>query len=209
MEEAPSRRTALWPDEIAALKEASIGEMQVVIDCLVCSGLRIGEFLALKRSEIDVDGSKSQLIVRSLKRRGHPTRTVPLYPRGKAAYQIFKHDLRRYEQSWYQSRMREASSVAFENRTVTPHWLRHTYISWMLNDLGIPLQVVSPLAGHKSYKTTRKYAHATDESMARMLNRAVGIFDEASVSPVAEYLHPGRAEHGYSGPQFGTDYKLS
>ncbi len=186
-----SPRTALWPSEIIALKEQSNEEIKVVIDCLVCSGLRLGEFLRLSHDDIDVDGEKSQLLVQNGKLSGETTRTVLLYPTGKEAYQNYKSVKKRGDgRQWIQRGVRRASIKAFENRIVTPHWLRHTYISWMLNDLGIPLQIVSPMVGHKKYSTTRRYAHATDDTMYRMLMRAVGIYDKSSTSPVAEYLFP-------------------
>lgn len=55
--------------------------------------------------------------------------------------------------------------------------------------LGIPLQVVSPVAGHSNYSTTRKYAHATADSMERMLLCVVGMVGQQTVSTVAEYLY--------------------
>ncbi len=195
-EAASSPRSALWPDEIIALKEASSEEMQMVIDCLVCSGLRIGEFLSLEPEDIEVDDQKSQLTVQNKKIYGESSRTVILYPRGRDSFRTFRHEtMRTKSAAHYQRKMVEASMFALGGRRITPHWLRHTYISWMLNDLGLPLQIVSPMVGHLHYSTTRKYAHATDESMKRMLMRAVGIFDPSTVSPVADYLYPNRPKH--------------
>tara|TARA_R100001443_G_scaffold81050_2_gene87938 strand:+ start:1644 stop:2780 length:1137 start_codon:yes stop_codon:yes gene_type:complete len=45
----------------------------------------------------------------------------------------------------------------------TFNWLRHTYISALVNDAKIPLPVVADLAGHTDIKTTMTYIHVTDQ----------------------------------------------
>ena len=47
----------------------------------------------------------------------------------------------------------------------TFHWLRHTYISGLVNDARMPLPIVQQLAGHKDVETTMKYVHTTPEHM--------------------------------------------
>ena len=47
----------------------------------------------------------------------------------------------------------------------TLHGLRHTFISHLANDRGVPLDVVRQLAGHKSINTTMRYVHGTDDQL--------------------------------------------
>ena len=45
---------------------------------------------------------------------------------------------------------------------VRPHDLRHTFVTRML-DLGVPIEQVNYLAGHKSMAMTKRYDHANEE----------------------------------------------
>jgi integrase/recombinase XerD len=51
------------------------------------------------------------------------------------------------------------------------HWhsLRHTGISWLINN-GIPLTFVQRLAGHSSPVVTQAYAHLDEQNLALAVN---------------------------------------
>lgn len=55
-------------------------------------------------------------------------------------------------------------------RPVTPHMLRHTYLSRMLKSSD--LATVQELAGHKSIKTTQIYLHPSADDLAAAVSRA-------------------------------------
>ncbi|MEV0057980.1 site-specific integrase [Saccharopolyspora shandongensis] len=50
---------------------------------------------------------------------------------------------------------------------VTPHDMRHTYASWLIQD-GAGIETVSALLGHKSWTTTMRYAHLADARWAQV-----------------------------------------
>ena len=52
---------------------------------------------------------------------------------------------------------------------VSPHTTRHTWISQMLHS-GVPLKVVSVMAGHRNLTTTQKCAHLVGDAESLHLN---------------------------------------
>lgn len=50
----------------------------------------------------------------------------------------------------------------------TPHDLRHTYASWLVQD-GVPISVVSKLLGHATTATTERYAHLAPDAFSAAL----------------------------------------
>ena len=70
---------------------------------------------------------------------------------------------------------------------VRPHDLRHTFVTRML-DLGVPIEQVNYLAGHKSMAMTKRYDHANEERYGG----AIEALDEAGNTGSAEALATAR-----------------
>jgi len=70
---------------------------------------------------------------------------------------------------------------------VRPHDLRHTFVTRML-DLGVPIEQVNYLAGHKSMAMTKRYDHAREEQYGG----AIEALDEAGKTGSAEALAVAR-----------------
>ncbi len=56
--------------------------------------------------------------------------------------------------------------ISDRRQRVVFHTLRHTYASWLVME-GVPLYTVQKLLGHKSIKTTMRYAHLSPEYLKK------------------------------------------
>ncbi len=149
------------------LQCVALPKHRMVILTLYAAGLRLNEALHLKIA--DIDSQRMQLKVTYGK--GAKQRLVPLSPR-------LLEELRQY---W---RLARPTSFLFSGRTlegplssspiqktckaaalqagilkeVTPHTLRHSYATGLL-EAGVDLLTIGQLLGHKSFSTTMVYLH--------------------------------------------------
>ena len=170
------------------LEVATFKYWRLVIKFLALSGLRIGELISLKDSDVN----KEYIHVHSTYEVGigiesetpktdTSTRDVFLRPELKACvneirsfmkvYQ-FEHGIRSelfypwsdgsyFHYDAFRKYLRETSEKALK-RSITPHALRHTTASLLIAD-GVPLETVSRMLGHANSKITKEiYLHITE-----------------------------------------------
>ena len=76
-----------------------------------------------------------------------------------------------------------ASKKATENggKNITPHMLRHTFASWLAS-IGVPLRFIQQMMGHKSIKTTERYARAIPEELRQHIEKLeMKLFDVSAI----------------------------
>lgn len=163
--------TVLDQEEIAALLEA-LGHpvYRAIAMVLYGAGLRIEEALALEVS--DIDGARGVLRVRHGK--GNRARQVRLSP---GLYQWLRRywdrqrpphpylfASRRTGRPPTQDAVRRALALAAEQaglaKPVTPHVLRHSYATHLL-DAGTDVRIIQALLGHRSLQTTMRYTRVS------------------------------------------------
>ncbi len=139
------------------------------------SGLRIGEALSLKLQDIDVD--RRQIYVRNGK--GRKDRHVvmaesfiPLLYNYLTTYKpedlfIEGKDGNEYSASSVRSVLKLSCSRAKIKKHVTPHTLRHSYATHMLEN-GIDLRHIQALLGHSRPETTMIYTHVTQHDLLKI-----------------------------------------
>ena len=134
---------------------------------LYAAGLRLAEAAALRIP--DIDSRRMQLNVASGK--GSKQRLVPLSPRLLEALRHYwkvhrpsdylfpgKTPDRPYAGTSIQKAIKVAARAAGIQKTVTPHVLRHSYATGLL-EAGVDLLTISRLLGHSSFTTTMVYLH--------------------------------------------------
>lgn len=194
----------LSPSDADRLLRATEGRwMQAVIEVALSSGLRLGELAHLRWADVDTSGLDAGPVeIRVTPRdsseseRGewrpktpHSKRAVQVYPRGRSVLkslwngqddetcvlreeseQVLRH-------GWVQARMREARRRAGFSRDITMHDLRHTWFSWLLNDLGLARKApaVSRMGGHAEISRTWSYVEASDEAGRDAVHESIGL----------------------------------
>jgi integrase/recombinase XerD len=167
--------TVLSPEELRRLFEvARDPKHKALLLTLYGAGLRISEALALKPA--DVDGKRMLIHVRLGK--GAKDRMVKLSAQLLAALRDYW-KLRR-PKTWlfprtsdpdrpmedgtaYRAVVRAARRAGITRR-VTPHTLRHSYATHLL-DAGTDLRTIQLLLGHRNLKTTSLYVHVSQAKL--------------------------------------------
>ena len=170
---------------------------RALLELLYAAGLRISEAIGLDREDLSVDGSFVRVIGKGDKERLVPvgdicldwigrwidgpraallaTRAESLSPGQGAAARggpLFVGDRGRRlarQQAW--SAVKRASARAGLAAQVSPHTLRHSFATHLLEG-GADLRIVQELLGHASISTTQLYTHLTGERIRDVYSRA-------------------------------------
>jgi len=137
---------------LQACRAADNWQCQIAIRVAFYAGLRLGEVLRAEPS----DGA---LLLRDTK--NSEPRLVPAHPRIR---HLLKHlplqaRKRTVQKAWERARAR----VGLEH--VHFHDLRHSTASAMIN-AGVPLHTVGKVLGHRDARSTDRYAHLSQDTLA-------------------------------------------
>ncbi|MCO6485381.1 MAG: site-specific integrase [Saprospiraceae bacterium] len=160
-------------------KVISMEEMQSMIrqttnlkhKCLLMmaygAGLRSAELLALRPIHVD----SKRMIIRIERGKGNKDREVPLpaqlLPILREYYQRYKPEIYLFEgqktgtpysSKSLQQVVHQSAMRAGIRKNVTPHMLRHSYATHLL-EAGADIRYIQDLLGHKSITTTEIYTH--------------------------------------------------
>lgn len=145
------------------LRDNGFDVMAGFIELLLLTGCRRSELLNANR--LNVDGNWLRLYVTKTKQ-GRP---IPLSPRAKELadkYIPFDLDMLEIHMLW--NRAKQAAGLA-DDPSLVLHCLRHSAATRLLRKCG-NIKVVKEFLGHKSLKTTERYAKLTnDDLMAAVL----------------------------------------
>ncbi|WP_413627350.1 site-specific tyrosine recombinase XerD [Fructilactobacillus vespulae] len=153
---------------------------RAIIEVLYATGLRVSELINLKLGDLHLEMNLIQTIGKGNKERIVPIDEVaidwlskylneirPLFLKGKQSKFIFLngHGGQLSRQSvWKKIRAYVLAAKIVKN--VTPHTLRHTFATNLLEN-GADLRTVQELLGHSDISTTQIYTHVSHEHLKK------------------------------------------
>ncbi|WP_457611196.1 tyrosine-type recombinase/integrase [Lutibacter sp.] len=145
---------------------------RAVLAMIYSAGLRISELLNLELRHIDID--RRQIIVKNSK--GRRDRNIilaqsfiPLMQNYLMSYEpkiyfVEGKPFQKYSAESIRSFLHKATKIAKITKRVTPHTLRHSYATHLLEN-GIDLRYIQELLGHAKPETTMIYTHVSKKDL--------------------------------------------
>jgi integrase/recombinase XerC len=171
--------------EAGRLAEAPVGDDalamrdRAILELLYASGLRVAELCGLDVWDVDVEqrrvrvmgkGSKERVVpmgdlaaeaMASYLSEGRPTLAPEASaPDGPGSAMFFNRRHKRMTPRDVRAMMQRYVRSSLGDRTVTPHTLRHTFATHLLEG-GADIRAVQELLGHASLATTQRYTHVS------------------------------------------------
>lgn len=152
---------------------------KAIFELLYATGIRCSELINIKVSDIDMNNK----IIRVMGK-GKRERLVLFGEKAKSKLndyinieraKILNHD----EYFFLNNRMQNLTSRSIQRiiamfrkflkieKKITPHKLRHSFATHMLNQ-GVDLRIVQELLGHKTLSSTEKYTHVTTTELSEL-----------------------------------------
>lgn len=160
---------------------------RAILETLYSTGVRVSELVALNMDDIDFLGE-----VIHVKGKGKKERITPI---GSSALQVIQHYMefrnkraqsndnfdpkvlfvnkhgRRLSTRSVRRKMDKYLKIAGLDPLISPHTLRHSFATHMLNN-GADLRSVQELLGHQSLSTTQIYTHLTTKKLKDVYENA-------------------------------------
>jgi len=179
---------ALSQDEVARLLDmasrsgSNEGRRDAaILELLYATGLRVGELVSLNLQNRDLNDSYIRCWGK-----GSKERIVYMYPKALAEIKSYlqksrpgllgteksqtalfiNHRGQRLTRQWVWNIMKSYGEKAHLSQRITPHTLRHSFATHLLQN-GASLRHVQELLGHSSISTTQVYTHLTDGYLHR------------------------------------------
>jgi integrase/recombinase XerD len=169
----------LTKDEVRALFHATrFGRNRLMLELMYGSGCRVSEVVKMKVEDINLKertamirggkGSKDRMIVLSK----DWIRELKKYLGKKKAQSEFifsKKNGKNITTDTVQRIVREAAEQAGIKKHVTPHSLRHSYATHLL-EAGTNIRYIQSLLGHSNLSTTQIYTNVANEQLKKVVS---------------------------------------
>jgi len=165
-------------DEVRRMIDCAGNLRHKTLLCLIYSGgFRLGEALQLKLNDIDSD----RMLIHIKSAKGKKDRYTLLSKRAlvimREYYRVYTPKIylfegpngEKYSARAVQNVVKIAATRAGITKPVTPHSLRHSFATHLLEN-GTDLRYIQDLLGHTSPKTTMIYTHVSDLAIQKIRN---------------------------------------
>ena len=153
------------------------------IGLMISTGIRVGELCKIQVGDVSHDGSNLRIhgkgsrdrmvYISDVQLRTDLVKLVSLRERlqGQSAPLFINRNGVKMRPHSFRAKLRNFAGQAGVRRRVTPHMLRHTAAT-LLIESGVDIRIVQRLLGHSSIATTEIYTHVSDETLRTTLERA-------------------------------------
>ncbi|MDY5853218.1 MAG: tyrosine recombinase [Bacilli bacterium] len=155
---------------------------KTMLEIMYSCGLRVSELISLKKKDINIKNSFIRIIGK-----GNKERIIPI---GEIALEYLN---KYFELLSYNSKLNNSKNVFINknglpltrqyffkiikyysikaniNKNISPHTLRHSFATHLLEN-GAPLIAVKNLLGHESINTTQIYTHVNDRKLVSVID---------------------------------------
>jgi integrase/recombinase XerD len=159
------------------LKRVDNLKHKTVLSLIYSAGMRVGEVINLKIT--DIDSSRSQ--IRIVQAKGKKDRISLLSPNILKLLREYFKEYRpkvwlfegqyggQYSAGSIQAVFREAKKASGLNKKATVHTLRHSFATHLL-ERGTDIRYIQDLLGHQSLRTTEIYTHVTTKGFKNIIS---------------------------------------
>ena len=163
-------------DEVNKMFESTMNlRHRLVLMFLYYTGMRLNEIVNLKWGDMDFERGTIHLKVA----KGEKERVVFLHDKLKSFIEYFnlrKDSLvfvsnfgKKYDKRTIQMIVKNAAKKAGIGKNVTPHTLRHSFATHLL-EAGADIRHIQKLLGHASLQTTQIYTHVANKDIKKLAN---------------------------------------
>jgi len=150
---------------------------RTILAVIYSCGLRVSELINLKITDID----NKRMVINIRNAKGNKDRQVQLTPQILELLRLYYREYLpetylingqnggKYSSGSIQKIIKSSSKKAKINKNVTPHTLRHSFATHLLEN-GTDIRYIQTILGHSDIKTTQIYTHVTSTHLKNIRN---------------------------------------